>query len=155
MHIMYAACVWHWKFVLSVDGKQSLPSILWTILCSLCSLRNIRVIKGSSILSCICFYFAGTMFKTKDCLSFCGYRILVRTKGTRTSGPKRKHVIAFPSCSSSGLRRQVTHSASTPPTVQTWKWLNLSFVIQLKADVMLWVVWMRLFFSQSHVVDVQ
>lgn len=72
-----------------------------------------------------------TLFKIQVCLPLCGYRILVRTKGTRTSGPKRKHVIASPNCSSLGLRRQVRQSASTPPTGWIWEWWNLWFVIQV------------------------
>lgn len=57
----------------------------------------------------------------KDCLSLSGSRIHVRTKDTRTSGPKRKHVIASPSCSLSALRRQVRHGAVSPPTGGHWK----------------------------------
>lgn len=68
----------------------------------------------------------------------------MRTKDTRTSGPKRKHVTASPNCLSSALRRQVKYSASTPPTGWVWKWFQSEVCHSPQSRrVMFWVARMR------------
>lgn len=61
----------------------------------------------------------GLFFVFAFSCGFVGCRILVRTKGTRTSGPKRKHVTASPNCLLLGLRRLVRCSTSTPSAGQS------------------------------------